>query len=280
MTEPAVTVRRRILVAVDASTQSRAALEAGARLAVTLQADLAAIFVEDADLLRLAQLPFAREVVPGLPSRRVADALAMERSLRRLAEHARSELEELSSRYRIACSFTSVRGHVLTELLAAASGADIVALGVRGRLFELDQRLGRTARGVLASATCSILVIRQGEVLGTPVVALYDGTPFAERVLRAAAELAHLGDGRLVVVTTEPKPSSLTAQEQLPQAMLAGLDVEFHSVDSAQAGQLPELLARVGCGILVLSHASPLLQADAAALPGDPRLRCPILVVR
>jgi nucleotide-binding universal stress UspA family protein len=282
MTEPAAKLRRRILVAMDASRQSRAALEAAARLAVILQADLAGIFVEDADLLRLAHLPFAREVVPGLSSRRVADAVAMERSLRRLADQARSDLEEMSGRYRISSSFSIVRGHVLTQLLAAASGADVVALGVRGRLFELDRRLGRTARGVLTSANCSILMIRQDQSLGTPVVALCEDGSNVERVLRVAADLARQDDGHLVVVTTTPdaNQSSLAAQNPTLQAMLAGLDVEFNSVDSAQGGQLPDLLERVACGTLVVSHASVLLQADADTLPGGTGLRCPILVVR
>ena len=55
-------VIRRILVAVDASTHSLAALEAASVLAEVLNAELVGIFVEDINLLRLAGLPFAREV--------------------------------------------------------------------------------------------------------------------------------------------------------------------------------------------------------------------------
>ena len=52
---------RRILVALDASTHSLAALETAAGLAARLEAELVGLFVEDINLLRAAELPFARE---------------------------------------------------------------------------------------------------------------------------------------------------------------------------------------------------------------------------
>ncbi len=278
MNEPALVSRRRIVVALDASAQSRTALEAAAKLAATLEADLSGVFVEDADLLRLAELPFAREVVPGLPARRVADAVAMERTLRRLAAQAQRELEELSLRYRVASSFTVVRGHVLQELLEAASGADIFALGVCSRLLEFQWRLGRTARGVLASASCSILMTRQGEVLGTPVVALHEDTPAAERVLRTAAELARLGDGRLIVIACGPTESHASLKARVQNLGAAGLSIEFHAGDGMQRRQLSELLAHLGCGVVVLSRDSPLL-ADEEGPFFVANLPCPALVI-
>ena len=56
---------KRILVALDASAANRTALQTAALLASELQAELQALFVEDINLLRLAELPFAREVVFG-----------------------------------------------------------------------------------------------------------------------------------------------------------------------------------------------------------------------
>ncbi|MGD8821809.1 MAG: universal stress protein, partial [Anaerolineales bacterium] len=52
----------RILVAVDASSHSRAALEAAAELAASLEVELVGIFVEDINLMRLAELPIAVEI--------------------------------------------------------------------------------------------------------------------------------------------------------------------------------------------------------------------------
>ena len=73
---------RRILVALDASQHSLAALEAASELAEALKAELVGIFVEDVNLLNLAGLPFVREV--GYPSgaARPLDSPSMERALR------------------------------------------------------------------------------------------------------------------------------------------------------------------------------------------------------
>ena len=48
---------RRILVAVDASPHSLAALDAALRLAADLEAEIIGLFVEDINLLRLAGMP-------------------------------------------------------------------------------------------------------------------------------------------------------------------------------------------------------------------------------
>ena len=55
------TTIRRSLVAVEPSAQGQAALDAAARMAARLQAELVGLYVEDVELLRLAQFPFARE---------------------------------------------------------------------------------------------------------------------------------------------------------------------------------------------------------------------------
>ena len=59
--EPNLAIRR-ILIALDASTHSLAALHAAAEMAANMQAELIGLFVEDENLLHLAGLPFAQEV--------------------------------------------------------------------------------------------------------------------------------------------------------------------------------------------------------------------------
>ena len=60
--EPEAPQANRILVALDASPQSEAALRAAAELAALLEAELEGLFVEDINLLHLCGLPFGREI--------------------------------------------------------------------------------------------------------------------------------------------------------------------------------------------------------------------------
>ena len=56
---------RRVVVALDAVSENRAAIDAAARLAARWKCRLHGVFVEDDELLRLAVLPFARQVTLG-----------------------------------------------------------------------------------------------------------------------------------------------------------------------------------------------------------------------
>jgi hypothetical protein len=117
---------RRIVIGLDAGPRGRAAIEAAARLAARTQAELVCLFVEDVDLLRLAGLPFAREV--GYPSAalRPLDVAAMERALRATAQEVQRTLTAIAARAPLNWSFRVARGTVLHELRAAAAGGDIV----------------------------------------------------------------------------------------------------------------------------------------------------------
>ena len=86
---------RRILVALDASSHSHAALAAAVALAGRLHSELQGIFVEDINLLRLAELPFAREVRFGLSAARPVQGEELQRGLRARAAVLRRELEEV-----------------------------------------------------------------------------------------------------------------------------------------------------------------------------------------
>jgi hypothetical protein len=117
---------RRIVVGLDAGPRDRTTLEAAARLAERMQAELVGLFVEDIDLLHLAGLPFAREV--GYPSAalRELDVAAMERALRATAQEVRRTLAAIAGRTPLSWSFRVARGAVPTELRAAAAEGDIV----------------------------------------------------------------------------------------------------------------------------------------------------------
>ena len=56
----------RVVVALDAVSENRATIDTAARLAARWRARLHGVFVEDDDLLRLANLPFARQVSLGV----------------------------------------------------------------------------------------------------------------------------------------------------------------------------------------------------------------------
>jgi len=150
-------VIRRILVALDASRHSVAALQVAADLASHLEAELVGLFVEDINLLRLAELPFAREVGSYSGTRRRLNTRQVERQLKVQAERARRALEAYADRASVRWSFEVTRGVVAPCVLAAASDADLVILGRASHGARTTGGLGSTARRVLVKPSANAL---------------------------------------------------------------------------------------------------------------------------
>lgn len=181
---------RRILVAIDTSPHSKAALEAAAQLAVSFEAELLGVFVEDIDLLRSAELSIAREVHSfALPAQAMSQQ-RLSRQLQRQAEQAEAALAHTARRMEVAHTFTVARGRVADKLLEAAAGADLITLGKASTARCSRRKLGRTARIVLQQASTSVLVVREALPSHAPIFVYYDGSETAEHALALAAMLA------------------------------------------------------------------------------------------
>jgi nucleotide-binding universal stress UspA family protein len=248
-TAPALVIRR-ILVALDASSHSLAALEASVQLAAKIGAELVGLFVEDTALLRLAEIPCTRELlyfsVAGAPLTRES----MESKFRAQSEQIRRTLEAAARRVQVAWSFRTVRGTIISEIKAAAAGVDLVALGRGG--WSLDRRLraGSTALEIADSSLPVLLLPSDRIPEKAHLIVYYDGSREAQRGLLAATGLSRAGiDGITVLVESDREPDPF-----LIETRLANKDIEMRCVyvDAAnEAGLLATLRAEKG-GILVL----------------------------
>ena len=209
---------RRILVGLDASSHSHAALAAAVTLAGRLHSELEGIFVEDINLLRLAELPFVREVRFGQGVRPMPGE-EVQRGLRARAAVLRRELEEVAEQNKVSSTFRVLRGAVAGELIAAALEDDMLALGRMGHSLSRRARLGSTARAAITRAASAVLLV-QPEVDNGPVLVLYDGSPGGERALALAAEVSGEGD-ELRVLVWGPDEATAFERRQLAAHLLA-----------------------------------------------------------
>ncbi len=213
---------RRILVALDASGASLAALDAAARLAATLEADLLGLFVEDEDLLRLAGLPCAREVGFTFAQSRRMESADMERALRAQAARARQALERVASRTSVQCTFRVVRGRVTEELLAAAADVDLVAVGFTGHAVP-RARPGTTTTALATGAGRTILILPSETAISPPVMAVYDGSPAARHALTLAVRLAQAEAWPLLLWIAGPSAARRQALREETEQSLRGV---------------------------------------------------------
>ena len=256
---------RRILVALDASPHSLAALDAAAELAARLQAELMGLFVEDINLLRLAGLPFAREIHAFSGRPRDLDSQYMERELRAQAERARRALARAAEQAQVRWSFRVARGAVLSEVLQASAEADLISLGKLGWSASTRRELGSTARGVLSQARCHALLIQHEVPHDAPVLVLYDGSAGAAKALSTAARLAQGRDGRLTVLIVARTPAVAQRLQTQVAERLREWDVQAHyrQLIGADASWLAQVVRAEGNSLVVLPDESPLLQGEA-----------------
>ena len=274
---------RHILVALDASTHSLAAVEAAADLAAAMQAEMEGLFIEDINLIRLASLPCTREVrhTASLAS---LDLEQMERALKAQAAEARQALAAAARRAHVQWSFHVARGRVAHEVLAAAAAADLVTLGKLGRSRSPQARLGSTVLRVLAGAPVALLLVEQWRVRAhglRPVLVVYDGSEGAGRALEAAARLAEAGGVGLTVILLADDSD---AQRELKLAVTHSLEgrsieVRWQAFALAEGYNLLKVIQSDDAALLVVSLSSLRLpQATVGKLLDH--IRNPVLLIR
>jgi hypothetical protein len=231
----------RVLLALEstaASMASMASIEVALRLAVAMQAEVAGVFVEDADLMRLAALPFTQETGFVSGAQRPLVPADVESTLRRRAEQARRSLADLASASRVRWSFRITRGKLLVEVLAAVDRDDVVVAG-EGRLAQLRVS-GVTERG------------------GGTVAALFDEGDTGDRVLAAALSLAQ-GQPQRICLLVPPARAAATEALRLRAARSMQVAVEVPRIATLQSRRAAELIRetrRQASRALVLSPGS------------------------
>ena len=260
-------VTERVLVALDASPQSQAALRAAARVAAAMQAELLGLFVEDANLFHLCNSPFCREVGLRTAVVRQLESQTVERQLRVLAAEMRRSLARVAGEAQVRWSFQVTRGAVEHELLVAAENSVLLSLGRTSWLT--GSRLGSTTRMVVQRTLRPLLILGNHDGLTHPLTVIYNGSPSADRALTLAIRLAQR-DGHTLNIFLVGSDDATIWQTQIATLLQAEtVQPTFLLIESA--GALAGLLQRMKNNSLVL----PLEYAELLATVEGPVLLVP-----
>ncbi len=271
---------RTIAVAIDCSPHSRASLDAAAEMAERLQAELLGIFVEDINLLRIAELPFAEEIRVYSASTGKLDEEQLERLLRQQAREARELLQRTAEARTLRHTFRVLRGMVPEQLISAATEADLLVLGRSGRAPSCRKGLGSTARTALHEGDTAILLMRPGFTAAEwPLLVLYDGSEGSKRALRTALEVAGPDSAlHLIVVDHDPETAGRYQREAETLIGPSGITTEYHHIPVSAGKELARYIRMIDSGLLVLGDRTNLPDGILAELVDV--IDYPVLVVR
>lgn len=271
---------RRVLLALDTVAHDTEAFEAASLLAARLGAEIEALFVEDADLARLAALPFARELGLSSATRRPLRHGDIERAWRAEALRARSALSQAAARHRVRWSFRVLRGQAGAVLVHLAAHSDLVTITLSGAGGS-TVTLMTVVESVLREAPCPLLVRPAGGTLRAPFVVLYEGGEASRRALLLTLQLTRDGGGDIVVLLAAGDP---VRREQLRVqaegiAASTGMRISTRALARPEPAAVAAAIRALWPGTLVLAADSAL--ASAAMLRQLPAtIGCSSLLVR
>jgi nucleotide-binding universal stress UspA family protein len=269
----------RILVALDPSLHSRAALEAAAAMAARFEAELMALFIEDANIRRLTELPFVQEVGFYTGSCRSVESRELSRQLRVQAGRMRRRFTLVTRHIETRCSFQEIRGRVAPEVLKAAAEVDVAILG-KGAWSAVDTgRLAPDVREILSQAPASTLVLQAETVVEPPVRVVYTDTPLAHKALSIAVRLAEDGHLMVFVLADDAEKASRLYEEAEQAVEGRQIDLSFQTLTEASVSRLAYLMAHEGEGTLVLPADAHRMEEEAL-LDFLDETGAPVLMVR
>lgn len=184
----------RVVVALSTGRERRV-IEEAARLAQLTRSELVAIFIEDAELLNLAAIPFTVEITTH-GERRPLEPQDIEGEMKALADASRREVRELAHAMNIPWRLEVVRDARGTALIQAAGERDIVVAEETESAGSNFSSANRGDEGGLGA-----LLVSSRKIPGDgPIIALTMPGEKGDWVVRQAAEIAHGQDRTLLIL--------------------------------------------------------------------------------
>jgi hypothetical protein len=272
MSEPAI---RRVVIACDAACEIGGAVSKAAALAARWRVPMHGIFLENENLLRLAELPFSRQVSLSFPE--VSQSLQPDELaglLSALAANMRRVLADVAARAGLGWTFAVVRDLPSVAALAAIKG-DILVIEASARPFSGSWG-PRSLWESIAGDCNGIVLLRRDEAAGDGRVALVLRAAAGEheRILGTGLMLARPRDQIVILSIGEPESGQEAAVKRyLASQGFPNASLERVTEDSADIGRrLRGLNVR-----LVVIEPSALASTELRAVIAD--THCDVLLV-
>lgn len=274
---------RRIVVALDASPHSEAALEAALQMAARFEAELLGLYVEDVDALRIARIPFAREVGGYSGRSRPISSEELERKYRARVRQIRRQFRARSHRAAVEAAFRVVRDRINRAIRAEAEEADMLIVGRSGWSPIQRLRFGSTARFVCCEDVPEMtLVLHRGAALREPYLVVFDGSLRARKALHVASRFTEVQTLPLEVLLIAEEVRDVQTLRDVVREELQDHEVmvRFHVLSESNVMRLVDAIHRVHGGTLIVPASVSLIQEEASLITLLEDVDVPVLLVR
>lgn len=266
-----------LLVSLETIDQNHSALERLAELAALFQARLQGIYVEDEELLAIADFPFTEEVQLHARQANNLDREKLEQQMRSAGRQAEMLLARIANRWNIDWRFQRIRGKVTAELFKAAQQADIVSMLAGNRSSYRGRFLPTDSGNLEAFLERPCIIVPPTINAGNEIIVIVDRDQGLERLLEPARLISQQGKRPLIIILQAAQNDSIYDQ------------VKAFFADHHLAAQilLPRLqtidelinLLNLRNAHMVFIHAQNLLLTGSNPAIWSRRLTAPIMLI-
>ncbi|MCI0505111.1 MAG: hypothetical protein L0Z73_03275 [Gammaproteobacteria bacterium] len=244
-----------VLLALDAASHDINALETAVLLASQLRAELIGLFIEDMDLLRSANLPFAREIVSGSGEERSITSDHIERALRAWASQVQAQLVKEAQKANIKCTFRTVRSRRIETLLSETGVSKLLIIS-------------HTRQQLVAPLSKSDVVYL-----------LFDGSPEAHHGVAIVSEMALKGLKHIVLIDACEENVEYSAKKAADWLTRHGVHVLVQKLQEDPNKSLPPLLKKYPAALLLVPAHFPEHHTPDTFAKLQNKLNCPVVIV-
>ncbi|MEX2453171.1 MAG: hypothetical protein WD470_00615 [Rhodospirillaceae bacterium] len=243
---------RKIAVAFDPACGAPALLEAAAQIAAALGAELEALFVDDADIIRLSQLPFGRMVMLGSGKAERFDEPALASRRAGHAARTRTILRQLSRLHSFAYTVREMHGRALVDA-ASETTAELLVVAAFHAKFGGARHVDEDAVRIAAASPRSVLLVSRFPVSAHGILAVTDESEIGRRATEIAARVARrspfasgMGIERLTVGGQDEAAMVSAIRAAAPTLVVLGI------ADRALMARLQQTLQDDGISLLTV----------------------------
>ena len=271
---------RRILVPLDHSKHSLAALHAAVVLARHYEAELRGVFVEDTTLLKLAELPFHQEVGEYTASIREISSEGLTRGIFVQSQWIIKSFRRLVHQTDLNGDFIVLRGDVSEIINGECHECDLVVIGKSGKNILGASRLGSTARKMIQCHQIPLLLVEENNQLGAPIILLFDNSPAAKVGLETAREFLDPNETLIILVNKDDPQAYAEAKAYLTQwTTIHPITISIETFRTRSIHRFIQMIDRLKIGLFILPQHSEPINKEIIAVSLE-KISLPILLIR
>ncbi len=242
---------KQILVALDSSKDSLTAFKIALELASIYGANIKGVFIEDTNLINLAELPFHQEISQYTAQVREITSEGISRSIHLQSRRVIRYFYQMVSLNELDGDFTVLHGDVIRTLENECKTCDLIVMGKLGTKPAGRNKLGSTTKALVKAQSKPLLLVEEQNQLD-PFVVVFDPAPLGMTCLETAADI--MKEDELLVIFYPKSSENPDIKEFLRQwAKKKNINISLQAFDPHKADRLLYEISRLTRGLLILA---------------------------